>query len=98
MTFKAVLTKDRRLLILRFLAEDAGYKLNTSVLQTALDAFGHSVTRDQVRVDAAWLAEQDLVRVEEVGPVAVVELTRRGADVAAGRAVVPGVARPKPGV
>lgn len=98
MTFRTMLTKDRRLVILRFLAEDAGYKLNTSVLQSALDAYGHSVTRDQVAVDAAWLAEQELVRCEQLGPVTVVELTARGADVASGRAEIPGVARPRPGV
>jgi hypothetical protein len=97
MSFKNLLTEDRRLVILRFLAEDPSYRLNTSVLRTALDAFGHSVSRDQVETDVAWLAEQGLVSVETVGPVRVATLTGRGVDVATGKAVVPGVKRPGPG-
>ena len=97
MSFKNLLTEDRRLVILRFLAEDPSYRLNTSVLRTALDAFGHSVSRDQVETDVAWLAEQGLVSVEPVGPVRVATLTGRGVDVATGKAVVPGVKRPGPG-
>lgn len=91
--------EDRRLGILRFLAEDADYSLNDSVLQTALDHIGHGVSRDVLRTDLAWLAEQGLVTVEAVmgGKVAVATLTARGADVAGGRAVVPGVKRPTPG-
>lgn len=97
MSFKTLLTEDRRLVILRFLAEDPAYRLNTSVLRTALDAYGHSVSRDQVDTDVAWLDEQGLVGVETVGPVRVVTLTGRGVDVATGKAVAPGVKRPGPG-
>jgi metal-dependent HD superfamily phosphatase/phosphodiesterase len=89
-------SEDRRLAILRFLAEDKGYSLNTSVLQDALCAIGHSVSRDEVETQAAWLCEQGLVEVGRVGPVNVVKLTGRGADVAEGRARVPGVKRPAP--
>jgi len=96
MSFKNLLTEDRRLVALRFLAEDPCYHLNTAVLYTALDAYGHSVSRDQVETDCAWLAEQGLVTLEAVGPVRVVTLTARGLDAAQGRAVVPGVKRPSP--
>ncbi len=95
-SFARLVTEDRRLVILRFLHEDPDYKLNTSVLQTALDAVGHSASRDQVETDAAWLGETGLVEIETVGNVRVVRLTARGADVAMGRAVVPGVKRPSP--
>lgn len=97
MSFQKLLTEDRRLVVLRFLAEDPGYRLNTAVLRTALDAYGHSVSRDQVDTDCAWLAEQGLVELEQVGPVQVACLTGRGLDVAQGRAVAPGVKRPGPG-
>lgn len=43
-----IFTKNRRLAILRFLAEDQDYSLNTSVLQSALAAIGHGVSRDVV--------------------------------------------------
>lgn len=45
----------------------------------------------------AGLKEQGLVMVEDIGTVLVARLTERGADVAAGRAIVPGVKRPGAG-
>jgi len=50
-----------------------------------------------LRADLAWLAEQGLVTIEEVATVMIATVTRRGGDVAFGRAVVPGVRRPEPG-
>lgn len=88
--------EDRRLAILRFLSEDKGYALNTAMLQEALKAIGHNVSRDEVETQAAWLAEQGLVEVEKVGPVTVARLTERGLDCASGAACVPGVKRPGP--
>lgn len=97
MNFAKLLSEDRRLVILRFLAEAGGdYTLNTSVLQSALASVGHNCSRDQVETEAAWLAEQGLVEVERLGNVTVLRLTLRGADVAAGRASVPGIKRPAP--
>lgn len=94
--FARLVTEDRRLVILRFLDEMPRRELNTSVLQSTLDAFGHAVSRDQVATDCAWLGEQGMVDVETVGPVTVVSLTARGEDVARGRVVQPGVKRPSP--
>jgi len=94
--FSDLVDEDRRLAILRTLAEDAGYSLNESVLQSCLDALGHNVSRDRVRTDLRWLEEQGLVRLDEVVSVLVATLTGRGTDVAAGRATVPGVKRPRP--
>ena len=96
MSLKDLLASDRRLVILRFLHEDAGYALNTSVLQAALDSIGHAVSRDCVETDCAWLEEQGLVTLERIESVTVVRLTPRGDDVATGRAYVPGVKRPRP--
>lgn len=95
-TFAQLQTENRRCAFLRFLADDADYAMNTSVLQTALGAIGHGVSRDTIEADAAWLEEQGLVTREDVNGITVVTITRRGADVAAGRAVVPGVKRPSP--
>lgn len=96
MSFAALLAEDRRLVVLRALQEDAGYSHNESVLQSILAAFGHTVSRDQVRSLISWLAEQDLVHVERVGDYMVAKLTARGADVATGAATIPGVKRPAP--
>jgi len=50
-----------------------------------------------VRTDLAWLAEQGLLQTATTGDVTMATLLTRGVDVAAGRAVVPGVKRPLPG-
>lgn len=101
MSFADLLAADRRLVILKFLDQAPGYELNIFVLRTALDETGHNVSMDLVKADAAWLAEQGLAEVSEVGsktmPVTVVKITPRGADVAAGRCTHPGVKRPEPG-
>lgn len=94
--FERLLNEDRRLMILRLLAQDPGYRLNIYVLRPALDAVGHAVSMDKVEGDLAWLAEQGLVTVGKASDVTVATLTARGADVGAGRATVPGVKRPEP--
>ena len=97
MGFPELVTENRRLAILRFLASDSDYSLNDSIMQTALKSIGHGVSRDVIRVDFAWLAEQGIVTHDTaLGTVHVARLTERGLDVAEGRAVVPGIARPAP--
>lgn len=88
---------DLRLVILRLLAEDPDYRINSSILQHSLDLFGHNVSRDKLHTELAWLAEQDLVKCESITSILVASLTQRGLDVAQGRAAVPGVKRPGPG-
>jgi len=90
-------TEHRRLTILRILAEDPGYTVNSSIIADILPEWGQKVSRDVIHADFAWLAEQGLVETEERGSVHVAQLTQRGADVAGGVAHVPGVKRPGPG-
>lgn len=86
-----------RLTILRVLSEAPAYKVNDSLLTSACDAVGVPATRDQVRVQLAWLKEAGLVLLEEpVTKLTIATATERGLDVAAGRAFVPGVQRPSP--
>ncbi len=96
MEFAELLDADRRLVILRCLAEDPGYSLNESLLQSMLEALGHNVSRDRIRTDLAWLSEQGLCIVGHVLSVQVARLTDRGIDVATGRTIVPGIKRPRP--
>ncbi len=95
-SYLELITADRRLVILRALAEDPGYSHNESILQSILGMYGHTVSRDQVRGMISWLKEQDLVHVDLVGDYMVAKLTQRGADVASGAAVMPGVKHPAP--
>lgn len=97
MTFDNHLREHRRLVILRVLAEIASHRTNTSVLADAANHYGVSSTRDDIRTDVAWLSDQGLVRREQLTEsVSLVVLTERGADVADGRACVPGVRKPSP--
>ena len=96
MSFAKFEEEDRKLVILRLLAEDNDYRVNSAILQQGIDLYGHSVSRDRLHTDLVWLAEQDLVTTENINSVLVVKLTQRGLDVANGRANVPGVRRPGP--
>jgi hypothetical protein len=96
MTFAERIAHDRRAVILRLLERTPGYSVNETLLDFALEDFGHRTSHDQVRADLAWLAEQELVAIEEIGNVLIATATRRGLDVARGKAIVPGVRRPGP--
>lgn len=93
-TFASFLAEDRRLVILRVLADMPGYRTNSFLLHTLLGKFGHEPSADQVKTDLTWLQEQGLVKIDDAEGVYVATLTTRGADAAAGRAIVPGVKRP----
>ncbi len=95
MSFSDYLRRDVRLVCLRILADLPGYRSNSSVISNLLDQFGHAVTRDQTKTELRWLEEQGLVSIEDTGSVLVATLKERGQDVAAGRATVDGVARPR---
>ncbi len=96
MSFADHLAADARLCILQSLEADSGYDLNEHVLAAALEALGHGLSHDRLRSELAWLEEQGLIKVSDVGGVHVARLTERGADCALGRARIPGVARPRP--
>lgn len=95
--FAEHLAEHRRLAILRFMSEAIGYSLNESILVDLLERFGMRVGRDMLRADLAWLADLNLLTVDKALPdMHVARLTERGSDVAAGRAVIPGIKRPSP--
>ena len=56
------------------------------------------ISKDQLHTDLAWLEEQGLVICQQPRAGWIVTSTSRGVDVAEGRARVPGIARPQPGV
>lgn len=97
MKFSDFQEQDRRLVLLRALENAAQYRANAHLLQRYCDAVGHVVSADRIAADLAWLQEAGLVTLERRLDVAVAELSARGLDVATGRAVHPGVQKPKPG-
>lgn len=97
MSYQTTLAEDRRLSLLLVLLETPGYSANAFLLQSAvLGIYGHSASIDQIKTDIAWLAEQGLATARATGDVMLATLTTRGADVASGRASVPGVKKPLP--
>lgn len=95
-SFSAHVAADRRLAILRILEGSAEYRANLYLVQRLLAETGHSASLDTISTDLAWLAEQGLLELDTVGGVSIPQLLSRGVDVACGRAIVPGVARPMP--
>lgn len=93
-SFHERLLEDRRLVLLRILAELPAYRSNSSVLANLIETWGHTVSKDYVKTQLHWLAEQELVKVTDIDGLKLVALTERGHDVALGLASVPGVARP----
>lgn len=97
MSYSNAVSEDRRLLILRALAEANGYTASARLLHSFLRTFGQNVSHDLVESELAWLAEQGLVQAAREGAESIATLTVRGLDVAQGAAKAPGVRRPMPG-
>lgn len=96
--FEKQLQADRRLCILRLLKE-AGGRANDSILRAGLEALGHvKLSREKVREDIRFLIGGGLLVDEFIGEIQVVDITRRGVEVAEGRVVAEGIKRPSIGV
>ncbi|WP_328184642.1 VpaChn25_0724 family phage protein [Marinobacter sp. OP 3.4] len=99
MSYQDFQTEGRRLGILRILSRRNQFTTNEYSLSDELGGnYGHVVSRDQLHTDLAWLEEQGLVICQQPRAGWIVTLTSRGGDVAEGRARVPGIAQPRPGV
>ena len=96
MSLDDILTHDRRLLVLQALSAAGGYALHERVIQQTIEASSAAVSGDRLRTDLDWLEEQGLIGIERGDPW-LTKITRRGDDVANGRARVAGVQRPAPG-
>jgi len=94
--FDRHLAEDRRLVILSVLEGSAGYETNEYTLEAVLADMAHHVSSVRLRADLAWLAEAGLVTTSSAGGVTLAKLTGHGLDVARGKAVAPGVKRPRP--
>lgn len=95
MSFETKLKEEMRLVLLRLLNELPSYRGNSSTLHTGLNHWGLSFSRDQVKTELYWLAEQGCIGIEFDNPdVVVVKLSERGQDVVEGRAKVHGIKRP----
>lgn len=93
--YRDTVRQHRRLTILRHLEGVAEYTSNASILQDVLARLGLPSTRDQVRTELGWLAEQGLIRINDEDFV-VATATARGVEIARGLATHPDIQRPSP--
>ena len=96
MSYSQHLAKDRRLVILRVLANSPGYSANEYSIEAVLEDMGHVISNDLLRGEIAWLVEQQLITTSQVGGVTIAKITQRGLDIARGKATHPDVQRPVP--
>lgn len=97
MKWRELLMADLRLAVLKIVAEAPGYELGSGMLIAVLEQYGHHVSHDGLATQLAWLAEQGLITLSTAASVYIATLTASGLDVAMGRSLNPGVARPAPG-
>ena len=94
--YGATLRKHRRLAILRFLKDCDGYAANGSIIRDVLNGVGVTSTTDQVTSELAWLKEQGLITLDDLGALLLATATTRGVEIAQGIASHPDVQRPSP--
>lgn len=96
--YLATLRRHARIAILRFAADAPQYTTNVSMLEELLPTVGIQMTRDQIITELGWLAEQGFVDVGQAGSFITCKATRRGVEIAEGKARHPDIKRPAPGV
>lgn len=94
MSFEETQRRHRRLSILIVLKDAPGYRCNDSILRDSLSPFGFDPTRDQLRGDLAWLAEQGFIELTAAGKLSVAKILASGVDIAEGRGRHPDIQRP----
>ena len=93
MSYSEHVTEHLRITILRLLDESPAMRSNESLIADAVGEYGFAPSRDKMRTELAWLAEQGLVTLDGDSCL-VATLTARGEDVDKCRATAPGVKRP----
>jgi hypothetical protein len=87
---------DLRLVLLRCLAAQQAYRGNDSILQFEAKSFGLERSRDVIRNELRWLNQMEAVKLEDIGPVLVATLTRRGLEHVQGLTTIEGINKPSP--
>ena len=77
MSYAKHLTKDRRLVMLRVLANSPGYSANEYTIEAVLEDLGHVISNDLLRGEIAWLAEQQLITTDRSELAAILKERQR---------------------
>ena len=94
MNFADHVNADARLVILKELVNQIDHRLNSSLLERVLEAFGHRRSREWLETQLHALADIGAIQVTQIGSVMVAELRQPGQDHVERRRVLAGVARP----
>ncbi|MBL8575120.1 MAG: hypothetical protein JNM13_15705 [Hyphomicrobiaceae bacterium] len=94
MTPQEMVRQEARLIILRALAGEPDGRLNSSLLQSTLEAFGLTRSREWVHEELAWLADVAAIAVQDIASVRVASLTDKGREHVERRRVIEGIKRP----
>lgn len=95
--YGTALASEARLKILQLLRRAGEQPLNHELLQRALESMAIRMSSAQIRAELAFLQEVRTVRLIDVGPLVLAELTERGHDVARGLSTIGGIDRHVPG-
>lgn len=93
-TMDRIIREEARLIVLRELDAQADGRLNSALLQRALEHYGITKSRDWLHEELRVLADIGAVRVTEVSTVRIAELLAKGRDHVERRIVLEGVKRP----
>ncbi|MDR2186894.1 MAG: ArsR family transcriptional regulator [Azonexus sp.] len=98
MNYAEILREDTRLMLLRLIDEISDRRRGNSAQLTDLHnrLTTKPIAHDEIKTELRWLAERQLLEIDEAGSVLMVTLTERGHEVATGAAAMAGVARYAP--
>lgn len=87
--------EEVRLVILKALNEEPNHRLNESLLMQVLTNFAMNRTREHLRTQLRWLADQaSAIKITEAGSVLIAELTQAGAEHLERVSTIEGVKKP----
>jgi len=99
MDYQEHINQDVRLIILKALYDQDDYSLNSSILQSLLEGYGHTESRDYIHNQLRWMERNvQAVKLTPAGSILVATLTGAGRDHVERRGRLEGIKRPSPGV
>ena len=96
-SFSRHIEEDARLIILKELAAQSNGRASDTILDYALEAFGHTRSRDWLRTQLNVLQELGAIEIEPVGTHVVAKITHRGVEHVLRRIKIEGVKQPSLG-
>lgn len=84
MDIRQLQTEDNRRSVLWYLLYDSDHELSDTMIGQCFEMQRKNISSDGLKTQIAWLSEQQLVTVSNIGSTSSVALTDRGLEVAKG--------------